>query len=319
MATGTTGPERPGLNVHVTNGFGPMTTGSFLQIGEDDLRRSKDGWVALDACPRREEIRRAVEQASLAGRSISARRELQKHLLVRGMTPYLPDSVAVLLADPIFHKRWNTAEGLKLRRHVDVTTVDLDALGKAAGSRLMFSAFQRALKKSTRLLLPGDYTALVADVFMADPEMAVVWHLMGSGFKTRAQKEQLDKPESYTLSTLEELEPQIGNLTSVVGKAQLLQPKRKLQWRVHLSDVVPEVVGSTASFDESLLAAMNHLQRKDQIPTFVGVLDVAAQVFKNGVDSLGSGGNGKSLADLEVTPMFKPSDYDPMAPLKVRI
>lgn len=290
MISGATGLGKPGAGV--ANAFGPITTGSFRQFGDNELG-SPDGIRAGAIVPSRDGVQEALGRAKFVNRFTAARQTLQNHLLTRGMTPYFPEGLAGPLADPILYKKKDPELGWKSRKRVDIDSVDLNALAQKAGSRLMLSAFVEALGKAiqdSRYLTVDQYTGIVADAFMADPKTAVVWHMMGSGFETDAGKEALVEQKSgstaLSLPSIEELNQYIGDLACIVGGAQLLSlKKRKPQWRMVTLDLA-------ASLDPVLLTALTDLQGREQHPTVAKVLDTAVNALKKGPDEVDPGNNG---------------------------
>jgi len=276
MMSGSARPGNPaGINVRATNGFNsPMTTNSFMLVGDEDLRGTRDGLVPVTSTARSDEVRKMTAKSNFAHKFENGCQVLQKHLIARGMTPFFPRPLAGPLADPIVGSHRGTEEGFRLRKQVAILSVDLEALAKKAGSPHMFTAFASAVasvaEAGVKYIPVRDYAIMVTDAFMADPRTAVAWHMLGRGYNPYT-------PEGV-------LKYGVADLVSVVKGARLLNDK----WRIPLVTVRNAAV----SFDKALLNALNGLYAMDHLPTVVQVMDAAADVFKNGVENPNPGNNG---------------------------
>ena len=303
MISGAEGPGR--TDSRGASRYGPMTTGSFRLMSDNELG-SPDGIRPGTVVSRGEGVERALGKAQFVSKFAAARKVLQKRLLARGMTPYFPEGLAGPLADPILGSHRGTEEGWKVRKHVDIEAIDMNALAKKAGSRLMLAAFAETLGDASldnRYIPVNAYTGYVADAFMADPKTTVLWHMLGSNYNPYT-------PEMAVRSG-------VTQLVSAVKGARLLKLGRSTKWHV---DGLGDLLGSSeaTSFDLSLLAALNGLHEQEQFPTLIKVLNTGANAFKNGVDKPSSGNNGGGSGGV-VAGMMEHTDSDgfPIA-LKIR-
>lgn len=302
MISGAEGPGRTDLRV--SSGFGPMTTDSFRQMGDEELGGSPDGIVPGTSAPRGDEVRRVLGRAEFASKFATARRGLQRWLERRGVTPYFPEKLAGPLVDPILGSHRGTEEGLRLRRQVDIEAIDMNALVRKTGSRSIISALAEALGDASldgRYIPINQYVDLVANAFMADPKSVVSWHFWGRGINSRAGENGMIVA---------------SQLMKIVEGAQLLSLGRSTQWRVGLGDVV--ALEAAASLNSILLTALTELHEKEQQPTIVKVLDTAVNALNKRGGEVGPGNNGGGSGGAVVGKMPKDVEVDPLCALKVR-